>query len=179
MGVDYRTAVASATEQPREDVDIEANDDFERSVLPHWRAMAHLASRLGGADDGEDILQDALAAAWRRRAGFDPQRGSLRNWLLAIVADQARKSRRRNLRRPANFDRIELMATESPEAAIDLERALTRLSPRQRTAVALYYFLGLPLADVAAVMGCAQGTAKSTLADARTRIRSLLGEEFL
>jgi DNA-directed RNA polymerase specialized sigma24 family protein len=42
----------------------------------------------------------------------------------------------------------------------------------------MYYHLGLPVADVAAVMACSPGTVKSTLADARLRLRRELGEDY-
>jgi RNA polymerase sigma-70 factor (ECF subfamily) len=48
------------------------------------------------------------------------------------------------------------------------------LSARQRLAVDCFYFADLSVADTAAVMGCSEGTVKSTLSDARARLRSLL-----
>ncbi|TMK55831.1 MAG: RNA polymerase sigma factor, partial [Actinobacteria bacterium] len=51
------------------------------------------------------------------------------------------------------------------------------LPPRQRLAVELHYFVDLDVAETAAVMKCAEGTVKSTLADARERLRSILGEQ--
>ncbi|HZC52868.1 MAG TPA: sigma factor-like helix-turn-helix DNA-binding protein [Mycobacterium sp.] len=57
----------------------------------------------------------------------------------------------------------------------DLDRALRGLSSRQRLAVELFYYIGLPLSEIALVMGCAEGTVKSTLADARARLRTTLG----
>jgi RNA polymerase sigma-70 factor (ECF subfamily) len=44
-------------------------------------------------------------------------------------------------------------------------------------AVHLHYFVGLPVDETAAVMGCAPGTVKSTLFDARARLRDLLGDD--
>ena len=124
----------------------------------------------------EDVLQEALAAAWRKRGQFDSRRGSLRVWLLAIVADQAHKQRRRT--RPA----LELADAPAPRADpdtdVDLHAALARLSDRQRTTLTLYYYVGLPVAEVAEVLGCRPGTVKSTLADARRRLRDLLGEDY-
>ncbi|HST49226.1 RNA polymerase sigma factor [Jatrophihabitans sp.] len=151
--------------------------DFGTWVRPHWAAMSALARRLAGVSDWEDVLQESLSAAWRKRAQFDPHRGTPRNWLLAITADQAHKNRRR--RRAAPLDGVEHAIPGNDAAlSLDLERAIALLAPRQRLAVTLRYFLGLPVADVATVMGCAEGTAKSTLADARDRIRSLLGEDY-
>ena len=75
---------------------------------------------------------------------------------------------------------VELVDTgaEAPaEPDVDLERAVQLLSRRQRTAVQLHYFVGLDVTTVAEVMGCAPGTVKATLHQARARLRSLLGED--
>lgn len=147
-------------------------DDFDGWVAPNLAAMANLAARLVGPVDRDDVVQEALTRAWRRRSTFDPARGSARVWLLAIVADQARRAHRRRRPRPVQG------AGQVPlgERDLDLEQALARLAPRQRLAVDLHYFVGLPVAEVAAVMGVAEGTVKSTLADGRHRLRTLLGE---
>ena len=59
---------------------------------------------------------------------------------------------------------------------MDVAAALARLSTRQREAVDLHYYAGLSVADTATVMGCSAGTVKSTLSDARARLRILLGD---
>ncbi len=150
---------------------------FAAWIRPHWQVLAGLARRLSASADWEDVLQEALAACWRKRHQFDPDRGSLRNWLLAIVADQAAKSRRRiRLVAAPDTDRPSL----PPESALalDLIQATRSLAHRQQVAVALYYYLGLPVAETAAVMGCSEGTVKATLAAARGRLRELLGEDY-
>jgi RNA polymerase sigma-70 factor (ECF subfamily) len=62
------------------------------------------------------------------------------------------------------------------EPDVDLERAIARLAHRQRLAVELHYFIGLGVKEAAQVMGCAEGTVKSTLADARERLRGWLDD---
>lgn len=147
-------------------------------VMPHWQAMAALARRLSDARDWEDVLQESLSAAWRKRAQFDAERGSARNWLLAITADQARKSHRRLRAAPLPGDQDRPAPATDHALQLDVDRAIAALSPRQRLAVNLRYFLGLPVADIAAVMACSEGTVKSTLSDARRRIRGSLGEDY-
>ena len=146
-------------------------------MRPHWSAMAGLARRLGGAE-GEDALQEALAAAWRKRDQYDPARGTVRTWLLAVAADQGRKTWR--VRRPVPTLAAHEAAAPAGDhdARLDLGRALDLLTRRQRVAVELHYYLGLPLAEVAVVLGCAEGTVKSTLSDARARLRRAMGEEY-
>lgn len=151
-------------------------ESFAEFVRPHWEVMTALARRLAPPGGDEDALQDALTSAWRKRGQFDSSRGSARNWLLAIIADQAYKGRRRL--RPTS-ELIDVAAEPSDGAVdVDLRAALLRLTERQRSAVALHYYLGVPIAEIALVLACSEGTVKSTLSDARAKLRSLLGEDY-
>jgi RNA polymerase sigma-70 factor (ECF subfamily) len=147
-------------------------DSYADWVRPHLAAMARLAARLAPGAERDDIVQEALARAWRKRHQYDASRGTPAAWLLAITADQARRARRR--RRPL-LPFIEVPArVRSTEERVDVEYAVARLAPRQRLAVDCFYFVGLSVAETAAVMGCSEGTVKSTLSDARLRLRPLL-----
>lgn len=134
--------------------------------------MAALAARLAPQADRDDVVQEALFRAWRRRVTYDQARGSPRTWLLAIVADRARKSRASASR--ATRGHVLRTAETNVDRDVDLERALHRLTRRQKLAVALYYFVDLSIGEVAEVMGCTPGTVKSTLHDARKRLGVLL-----
>ncbi|WP_232828495.1 RNA polymerase sigma factor [Kribbella monticola] len=143
-------------------------------VRPHLAAMARLAARLAAGTDRDDIVQESLARAWMKRHQYDASRGTASSWLLAITADQARKAVRR-LRPVAELgDHDAAEARQDVEGRVDVDQALTSLSARQRLAVDCYYFADLSIGDTAAVMGCSEGTVKSTLSDARARLRSLL-----
>jgi len=150
--------------------------EFDTWVAPHVSAMHSFAVRLTSAGDAEDVVQDALLSAWRLRARFDPGRGSARTWLLTLVADQVRQQRRRSRRRPALQTGEPDCAVTDPRVDLDLRAAIRDLTERQQVAVAAYYYLDLAVEDVAAIMGCSAGTVKSTLADARARLRALLTE---
>ncbi len=147
----------------------------------HRPSMFRFAVTLSSLDDADDLVQDAMARAWAKRAQFDPARGSLRSWLLAIVADQARGRWRRA--RPVD-QLLDAGALTVPGAdaagpqTADLHAAIRRLPPRQRAATILHHFVDLSVADTAAVMGCSVGTVKSTLHDARTALANALGESY-
>ncbi|MET9317575.1 RNA polymerase sigma factor [Kribbella sp. NPDC003505] len=150
---------------------------FVAWVRPHLVAMARLAGRLAVGADRDDIVQEALARAWVKRGQYDASRGTPSAWLLAITADQARKAVRR-MRTGASLTVIEDAgpAASRPDldARMDVDHAIMSLSDRQRLAVDCYYFADLSVAETAAVMGCSEGTVKSTLSDARHRLRTLL-----
>jgi RNA polymerase sigma factor (sigma-70 family) len=149
-------------------------DEFRAWVAPHLVAMGRLATRLASAADSDDVVQEALVRAWRKRSQYDDTRGSAQSWLLAIVADRARRHRTRQ--RPSR----ELIDLPAPgrdlDQSMDLDHAIAVLPSRQRLAVELHYLLGLDVRECAAVMGCSDGTVKSTLYDARARLRGVLEE---
>lgn len=150
---------------------------FADWVNPSILAMTRLARRLAPDADPDDVVQDALVRAWQKWHLFDAGRGTPTTWLLAITADRARDARRKKLRQ------LHVVAADAPAvsrdvaAEVDLDRAIATLSDRQQLAVHLHYFVGLSIDETAAVMDCAPGTVKSTLYDARTRLRALLGDD--
>lgn len=150
------------------------SDDFARWVSPHLAAMGNLASRLAGPTSRDDVVQDALTRAWRKRHLYNAERGTPRTWLLAIVADRAGRMRQRH--RP--HDSLDESTAPTVHAVdgttVDVERAVASLPPRMRLAIDCVYFVGLTIAETAAVMQVSEGTVKSTLADARAKLRSRL-----
>lgn len=148
------------------------SSDFAEWVRPHLPALGRYATRLVGPADRDDVVQESLERAWRKWRTYDEGRGSAQAWLLAILHDRARRFR---TRRRATVELVEGADVDS-YGDLDLERAVSALPTRQRQAVELHYFVGLDVATTAQVMGCAEGTVKATLHQARTRLRIQLGD---
>ena len=55
-----------------------------------------------------------------------------------------------------------------------IERGLRRLKPEQRALVALHFYVGLPVPEIAATLGIPEGTVKSRLHYATTTLRAAL-----
>lgn len=138
----------------------------------------------------EDIVQTAFIRAYKRIAQFDCAY-PFRPWFLRMVTNDALKAVAKQ-RRNVSFDAREdgaydhlidyLEATTfAPEDVVlrnetreAIREAFTKLSPRQKTAVVLRYYLGMSEEEMAASMNCAPGTVKWHLNASRERLRLLL-----
>lgn len=151
-------------------------DGFAHWVSPHLAALSALAERQVGPAAGPDVLQEALLRAWRRRQTYRGDRGGPRAWLVAILLDQARRHRTRW--RWTN-SAIQVPASELAGPSgdrVDIERALARLSRRQRQVITLYYLADLAVAEVAVVLGISESSVKAHLSAARAALKTLLEE---
>ena len=130
--------------------------------------LVRLAGLLG-ADDPEDIAQEAFARLLRRYGSLRDADAAL-GYVRATVCNLTR-NRRRHLRVARLRTPVERQAdVESSEQAALLREeqreviaALAALPPRRREAIVLRYWLGLSEAEIAAAMGIAAGTVKSAV----------------
>ncbi len=113
-----------------------------------------------------DAVQEGFIAAWRNLPTLrDPER--FQAWLRRLVVRACFDVLRRRGRRPIE---VEIPALFEPWVADAtglladrelLDAALGRLQPEWRAVVVLHYYLGMPLPEVASVLGIPIGTAKS------------------
>ena len=122
----------------------------------------------------EEILQDCFVKAYRVRERLDPARSPLRVSRRRAVAEPI-TSLITNLvvDLAARPDQI----VESREVLDVLQRGIDALSPKQQTAVILYYLHGYSLAEAAEIADCNVGTMKSRLHYALKALRARLPVE--
>lgn len=136
-------------------------------------------------DAGEDVVHDAFVAAWRRINSFDPERGSVRSWLLTIVRNRA-IDRVRGLRPSMDLtdaDEQALLRTEADPTLTDaiermgndaLRAAIEQLPDEQRQAIELAYFQGHTYREIATLTSVPTGTANGRLRLALAKLRAAL-----
>ena len=123
----------------------------------------------GDLHRAEDLVQEALtkvALRWSRLADGNPTAYALR----IITRDNITWWRRRRDVPTDSFR--DAGASEEPEIAMVVRRALARLTPGQRAVVVLRHFDDLTERETAEVLGVSIGTVKSQNAAALARLRT-------
>ncbi len=159
---------------------------LERLLDERGQQLMRAAVALTGSRaDGEDLLQAALERLvqnWRR-VDTDPE-GYLRRTLYNLAADGWRRrgrwrGRLAEFRAQAQAGQARPEASSEDVAAVDLRDALVRLlhqlPPRQRAVIVLRYWEQRTEAETAAMLGCSEGTVKSTASRGLRRLRELAG----
>jgi RNA polymerase sigma-70 factor (ECF subfamily) len=141
---------------------LEELEALYRAKLPEFRRVA--AAIAGERELGHDAVQEAFAAAVRKRRSFR-RRAPLEAWVWRIVVNKARDARRR---RPP--------ALPQPDVVHVPDVPLDALTDRQREIVFLHYYADLDYAEIARALGVSQGTVGATLTAARRTLRTALEE---
>jgi RNA polymerase sigma-70 factor, ECF subfamily len=150
-------------------------DDFYAATAR--RVVRHAYALTGNVADAQDIAQEAFARAWQR---WDSVRGydSPEAWVRRVTTNLATNRYRRE--RTARAAARQLLARDVPEISPDtvaLVAGLRALPERQRVVLVLHYLADLPVSQVAAELGCPEGSVKAWLARGRDALQALLSEE--
>lgn len=137
--------------------------------------------------DAEDLAAETFLRAYRALAAYPPERVAAltpRAWLLTILLNVWRNDRRTLARHPPpapleaapdTDDGAEPVdrTAERHETGRELADLLALLPEDQRVAVVLRHVDDLPVAEIAQVLGCPVGTAKSHISRGLRRLRAL------
>lgn len=160
-------------------------------LYDRFRAPAFsLARRIIGDDVlAEDVLQEVFLSIWRTPGGFDPSRGGLSTWVMAMVHHKSVDAVRREQSQRDRQARAQLDLDATPDPAKDIgdavcdravahrvRSALAALPPSQREALALAYFNGYTQREIASLTGTPLGTIKTRMRAGMGSLRKVLHE---
>ncbi|HUQ94329.1 MAG TPA: sigma-70 family RNA polymerase sigma factor [Bryobacteraceae bacterium] len=134
----------------------------------------------------EDLAQETFLRVWNRVQFFDPEKGTLGPWVLAVARNRAidylrsvdgRIAQRTfeydgGVEHPESFGNLERDVINSDRARI-LKEAFTKLTPNQRVVIEMAYYEGLSQTEMADRMKQPLGTVKTWV---RTALRILRNE---
>jgi RNA polymerase sigma-70 factor (ECF subfamily) len=143
-----------------------------------YRRHAGAVRRVGvavlhSADAADDLVQETFLELWRHRAGYAPERASMRTWLLSIARNRALDVVRAGARQARAVEAAQASAliplsssdalteTLARDQAARLHEALACLPPVQRRTLVLVYGGGLTHEEVARRTGVPLGTVKT------------------
>jgi RNA polymerase sigma factor (sigma-70 family) len=149
---------------------------FDAAVLeaerPRLLALAY--SIVVDRADAADVVQDTMEQAIRSGAMIrDAERGGA--WLSTICVRRAlRRARAQRVSHRFLWGRSAEPRYFMQTSDLDLEKALARLSDKQRAVIALHYVYGYTLDESAEVLGCRPGTVRSHLSRGLRSLREAL-----
>jgi RNA polymerase sigma-70 factor, ECF subfamily len=163
---------------------------FEEIYRRHGKQALRAAYRIVRQPAAaEELTQEAFLSLWRSAAGYQPDRSSLRSWLLLLVhnrgIDQIRRARNHN----TNLDIAELHEEhlEDPERtdaraapreqSRDINALLRTIPIKQRQIVELAYYGEMTHLEIATNLGLPLGTVKGRLRLAHLKLHRALAPE--
>ncbi len=148
------------------------------------RVYAFALNRLNDPHAAADIVHEVMLAVWRGAGRFEGA-SKVTTWLLGIarnkVVDRMRK-RGAEMYDELDPDTADTRATAQADAiagaqdARRLHECLRALSEAHREVVHLAFFEDMSYGEIAAVVGCPEGTVKTRMFHARRALRGCLGE---
>jgi len=135
---------------------------------------------VGDAQTAQDIAQEAFMRAWRHAGSYDPRRGRVATWLLAITRNLAIDAARLKAPDPIDPEIVDARADGSAHAGSGFEErhqlraAIAELPRDQRRPLVLAVYLGRTGSEIAELDGVPLGTVKTRIRTALVRLRAAL-----
>jgi RNA polymerase sigma-70 factor (ECF subfamily) len=154
---------------------------FADLVREMERPLLYFAQKLVNDEDRAlDVLQDVWLKAFRTIRRLE-QPKLVRSWLYqltrSLAIDHVRKEAAEERRNKAHAEEMADSGDEpsfDQEDAAGLHRALDALDIRHREVLVLHFLEEMTLPEIAAVVGCPEGTVKSRLHYAKRALQSAL-----
>jgi RNA polymerase sigma-70 factor (ECF subfamily) len=174
---------------------LEDTSAYEELVSRYYSKIYGLIyGMLSSREDAEDVTQEVFVKAWKALGHFREQ-ASFYTWIYRIAINRAINFRkRRNRRKTVQFEEFDpdikqaesykefsskgsvLRKMNLSEFQKKMNDALLTLSDKHRAVVIMHDVQGMSHTEIAGILGCSEGTARSRLFYARKRLQAELAE---
>lgn len=174
---------------------LEDTSAYEELVRRYYsRIYGLIYGMVSSREDAEDVTQEVFVKAWKALGHFREQSGFY-TWIYRIAVNRVINFRKkRNRRRTVQFEEFDpdikqaesykefsskgsvLRKMNLTEFQKKMNEALMTLSDKHRAVAIMHDVQGLPHSEIADVLGCSEGTARSRLFYARKKLQAELAE---
>ena len=152
-----------------------SKSELEKVMRQYGTEVYRLAySRLRSVMDAEDVYQEVFLRYFRKRPRFDSEEHR-KAWLLRVTINRA-KSHATSAWMRNTVTMEGQIAFPEPEER-ELDEALGKLKPNDRTLLHLYYYQELSTKEIAELLGRKESTVRTQLTRARQRLGTILKGE--
>jgi RNA polymerase sigma-70 factor (ECF subfamily) len=161
-------------------------DALEQLLARYWAPLVAFVTRVSGAGEAEDVVQETFCRLWEWRAAWRAE-GSVRGLLYRVARNLAISRRRRDdareraalalgdCREGARAGSPADQAIEQQELRAALDRVVHALPPRRREVFVLRCVHGLSYREIAGIMDTSTQTVANQLSHALATLRVALG----
>lgn len=129
---------------------------------------------LSAEEDIEDAIQNTILLAFKNIKTLKKEE-YFKTWLIKILINESNKIYNFN-KKFVNFEKIQEHCVNDNYQDIDLKRAVDSLNEELRLTIVLFYFEDLTISEIANILNVPEGTVKSRLSRAKSKIAYYLGE---
>lgn len=155
-----------------------STDGFRKAAARYGPYVYALALEItGNRMDAEEVTSDTLMKVFRHIASFQPDKGSLKGWLLRIAHNSAISALRRRQADCLTDPLPENIPVPEEDSRDDIElvkEAIDVCSTKEKSLIHMYYYDDLPLAEIAEITGVATGTLAVRLQRLRQKIKQYI-----
>lgn len=149
------------------------------------RVYRHLMSKTRDEALADELASDTFLRMYRYLSAYDPERGTFSTWLFRIARNvilehSGRKEQTMHVPLTSDIDIADSEAAEpetvffSREESEEIRRAMMQLTERQRRALEMKYWFSMKSGEIGEAMGIDAATVRSTLKQARDRLKAIL-----
>ncbi|MEE8583439.1 MAG: sigma-70 family RNA polymerase sigma factor [Acidobacteriota bacterium] len=166
-----------------EEVQAGSSVAFEHLMRRYERLVFKVAYGYAGGREGAlDVTQNVFLKVHHNLKAFRGK-GAFKGWLMRITVHESLNWKRSQRRHQGHDELMDFHMTSEhgqDEMLVDQERrrmlleSMGQLNPKQRLAVALRYFEGMPVREISALLRCSEGVTKNILFRSLRKLRAEL-----
>lgn len=149
--------------------------DFDAALAQYGDTVYRLAfAYTRNRADADDVFQEVFLRYFRRAPAFETEEHR-KAWLLRVTINRAKSCLSKMPHEPQETADA---APFSAPASMELHEALSKLAPKYRTVIHLFYYEGYTAEEIGALLRQKPATVRTQLTRARRRLASLLQDEI-